>query len=939
MGSHLKFSLPAILGSLLVLPFSNALAEEHFYSAPLSEILSPEVQASLSQSEPPNSRPGRRYGGLVFNNALFPFAHTADGGEAYILCNEKPTAWMAAGRGCRTGKLEVRTNSATPPSGLLVLVNEANTRTVRAPFTLTAKHESAGGRDDFFTAKENYYAALLFHDTPGLPWFRNQFQEAHKAHDWKGVQTPASPNRFPFRNVGPNNLDETYKLFSGGRAVSENLQLDRSLLLTSSSAETIELSTITGINVSALDWTEKLKGKNPELDPLAAIIPADQYAILFPTFDALIRVSDEANESGGEILSVFEERSEDAEAKERYQQQLCLPMSEVSRLLGPTLVKSVAITGSDPYFRTGTDVAVLFEARQKDALVALLSARLAEAKGKNGDAETVKGSVAGISYSGVVTKDRRISAYLSSVGDTVLVTNSLMQLEKIANTSFGKTSSLNSLGEYRYFRDRYPRSAPEESAFLMVSDAAIRKWGSPEWRIADSRRTRAAAVLSELQAKYLVSEISKPLAISSEEEKTLAPLGELSREGDGIRSSKYGTLGFLTPISELQIQKVSSEEATAYGRFRDTYSSYWRGYFDPLAIRFSFDEQKRGIDLSITPLIASSDYRPLMELANGKGIDEYSGDFHKDALLGVTLAIDSNSKPFTQWGGFGSMLLPGVSNPLGWIGNSVSVYLDESSLWKQAGESESQMGYLEEHYQQIPLGVFIEVQDSLKLSTILTSLKTRADQTARGLSSWENKTYKSTPYVEIREVRPSNPNLRPNTRPLWSLYYAVTPNFLILSLQEEVLFHAIDRLASRSEPAQKEARAFALGSNLSVEVSKQFLGFGEGLFGQTQIQTLRQRCWNNIPILNEWKRIFPERDPLLVHEKIWKTRLLCPAGGTYVWNDEWKTMESTTVGHPGAPKEAKLTLPALAGVEKARFALAFEGEGLRAKVDLVREAR
>ena len=60
---------------------------------------------------------------------------------------------------------------------------------------------------------------------------------------------------------------------------------------------------------------------------------------------------------------------------------------------------------------------------------------------------------------------------------------------------------------------------------------------------------------------------------------------------------------------------------------------------------------------------------------------------------------------------------------------------------------------------------------------------------------------------------------------------------------------------------------------------------------------------DNIPILNEWKRLFPGEDPVNLHQKIWQTHLISPGGGQYVWNDEWKTMESTVYGHPGQPKD------------------------------------
>ena len=84
-----------------------------------------------------------------------------------------------------------------------------------------------------------------------------------------------------------------------------------------------------------------------------------------------------------------------------------------------------------------------------------------------------------------------------------MVTNSTCQLQQLAAVRSGKAKSLAALPEYKFFRMRYPRGDAEESAFIFLSDATIRRWCGPRWRIADSRRTRARAVLAELQASQL----------------------------------------------------------------------------------------------------------------------------------------------------------------------------------------------------------------------------------------------------------------------------------------------------------------------------------------------------------------------------------------------------------------------------------------------------
>jgi Nif-specific regulatory protein len=65
------------------------------------------------------------------------------------------------------------------------------------------------------------------------------------------------------------------------------------------------------------------------------------------------------------------------------------------------------------------------------------------------------------------------------------------------------------LPEYRFFRNQYRLGDPNETALAFLSDATIRRWCGPQWRIADSRRTRARAVLAELQASQLDALVKK----------------------------------------------------------------------------------------------------------------------------------------------------------------------------------------------------------------------------------------------------------------------------------------------------------------------------------------------------------------------------------------------------------------------------------------------
>ena len=85
----------------------------------------------------------------------------------------------------------------------------------------------------------------------------------------------------------------------------------------------------------------------------------------------------------------------------------------------------------------------------------------------------------------------------------MIVTNSRQQLAQLAKVIAKQSPPLASAPEYIYFRNRYPRGAEDETAFVILTDATIRRWCGPRWRIADARRTRAAALLDEITAQNL----------------------------------------------------------------------------------------------------------------------------------------------------------------------------------------------------------------------------------------------------------------------------------------------------------------------------------------------------------------------------------------------------------------------------------------------------
>jgi hypothetical protein len=784
--------------------------------------------------------------------------------------------------------------------------------------------------NEFYAAKESYYRGLLSRNIPGGAWFRHQAQEAATHH---GATNRVEPPQ-AFGRGGRRGLDveDSYDLFTGGRALSENLQLDRLMNVRETGKETVDFASLQGITVQEMNWKTLVQGLKPETDPLAAFIPADQHALFFSSFTAMTQMLDEADTNGTPVLQLLEPRSEDSNTRGRYQTQLCLGLNELSRVVGPRVIDSIAFTGSDPYLRVGTDVAILFEAKNPELLKTFIGGQQRTSQQTNSEAKLVQGEIGGATYTGVVSPDRSVSSYLVATKNVVFVSNSLKELERLMETAAGKTPALSGQDEYIFFRHRYARNEKNETAFLVLSDPAIRRWCSPQWRIADSRRTRAAAALSELQATHLSKLAGGKAEVGAlKTDPRLPDMGEVQCTRSGVSSSVYGTLDFMTPIVEMNLQKVTRAEADGYGRWRDGYQQNWQQFFDPIAIRFSIAKQKLGAEMTVMPLIARTDYRDFIELSRGAAIAPTAGDPH-DALIHFVMSFNPQAKRVTEAGSFAVQMAPGLkANPLGWIGQAISIYADNDPFWDKLSKATNGTEFLEKQYFQLPVALQCEVKNPLGLVAFLTALHAFTDQSAPKMTSWENLDYNGQAFVRVT----ANNRERDNFFKDMALYYAVTPKSFVLTLNEALLKRALDRQTAREKGAPVVTARPWLGTNVSFQINSNFVTAAQVLAHdhyQTHLQLL---SWNNLPILNEWKRLYPKEDPLKFHERFWGVTLLCPGHGTYVWNDKWQTMESTVFGHPGEPKQASQSLPVFA-VAAANLGLTFETNGLSAKAVLER---
>ncbi len=225
------------------------------------------------------------------------------------------------------------------------------------------------------------------------------------------------------------------------------------------------------------------------------------------------------------------------------------------------------------------------QSKQSKVLFELIAAQIATAgqmRGALRSNEEIEGSTV-ICWK---TADRQMSSYIVQLADAVVVSNSPEQMRQVLRARTQNRPAMKDLDEYKFFRSRYPRKPDQNKSFVIITDAAIRRWCGPEWRIAAARRTRARAELADLTVQHMDSIVAgsvkgeKAMDASTH----LPSLGDLFLSSRGVRSATFGTLAFQTPIAEMALKSATRDEVRLYGNWRVDYQRRWRNVFDPIAM-------------------------------------------------------------------------------------------------------------------------------------------------------------------------------------------------------------------------------------------------------------------------------------------------------------------------------------------------------------------
>ena len=430
------------------------------------------------------------------------------------------------------------------------------------------------------------------------------------------AQYGAKPPEAPDRRRGPDDATSSAFGVLGGRAaMRETLQMQLLRVAGENDGEGVPVAGIAGVEVKSHPFREMLGDQPGGRLAIADAVPLDRFALFVRKPGALVPLLGQGGAFLARLGANATGHSLRYDLEGRYLRRLGLDRAWLEQFLQSGLVTEMALVLPDLFVVDGTEVTAISRAPQAALLAPLLalagvrdlgSGRVAEVRLRDGG-----------------------SCFWCIADDLVFAGTSREEIDRALGARTGKIPSLGQSDEFRYMLTKL---APTERTrmFAYFSDPFIRRLVGPEVKIGQLRRIQEKGRLEALTAAALLLR-----ADGHGEPPTMGLLreggylldridwGGVSLDGEGRAvSTTYGRLDGLASVSSRPILLATAAEAEAYKQYVQSYSRFWRRFFDPIAVRLD-DTEDGGlaVETFILPLLDNSMYNGLRQMVESEGLE------------------------------------------------------------------------------------------------------------------------------------------------------------------------------------------------------------------------------------------------------------------------------------------------------------------------------
>lgn len=352
-----------------------------------------------------------------------------------------------------------------------------------------------------------------------------------------------------------------------------------------------------------------------EVEQISLRVPKDCLYIRFGSFKNFIWFQNLSQNVEGNLLNLLAAQSVDANMVEKIQTTLSSRLTEMSKALGQTVIKDVALIGSDLFFDDGSSIGLLFHSSNNFLLSAGINNERAAAVKKNPSAKEKTVTIAGKKVKYLSTPDGKIQSYYVVDGMFHLITSSKTLVEQFLKTSKNKEDSLGTQPYFRYARTQMPLSN-KYTVFAYTSEDFLYRLVSPQYWTEISRRRRSAA---EIEMTILAQQAAANEGVDCATIEDLVKYGYLPKSAiirpDGSRLQfdengvVYDTLrgysGCFHPAADVNVEGLSDYELARYEAMRQSFQENVV-QLSPLMVGFTVkstgeDRSQLHIDARVAP--------------------------------------------------------------------------------------------------------------------------------------------------------------------------------------------------------------------------------------------------------------------------------------------------------------------------------------------------
>jgi hypothetical protein len=398
------------------------------------------------------------------------------------------------------------------------------------------------------------------------------------------------------------------------------------------------------------------------VEPLAAHVPHECFYLRFGNFPNYLWFRDFLRHWQGDLGNMIVMQSVDYDNSERFQKQIAVGESKLARVMGPTVIRDVAIIGLDFYMRDGAAMGILFQANNNLLLKRNLSGQRQDAKDKREDATEVTLQIAGHDVSYIATSDGRLRSYYAIDGDYHLVANSRRLIERFFEAGAGN-DSLGASAAFQDARSEMPLER-DDTIFLFVSAALMENLSGPHYRIELDRRLRSIGEMRALKLARMAAQVERNGAQTVDEliNADLLPRGfgqrvdgsELVVTDAGFHDSIRGVPGWMVSVPDVPLEGITPSESRRYAEFRRGLESRV-GRFSPIsvAMKRSPSPNVEGWDRIVADVrVAPYSQMPIARWPNmlGPAADVRVAPIAGD-VASLELVVDALGQPMHLFGG------------------------------------------------------------------------------------------------------------------------------------------------------------------------------------------------------------------------------------------------------------------------------------------------